>query len=313
MTDRRSRVLGSLYGLLVGDALGVPYEFHPPAALPPLHEIEMEPPPGFWRAHRGVPPGTWSDDGALALALLDALLDEGRPDAAAIAGRIVEWARQGRYAVDGRVFDIGMQTSASVEQLEEGASPFESGGNGEYSNGNGSLMRVAPLALWHRGSDAELAEAAHLQSLPTHAHPRSLAACALLSLTLRRILDRDLGPDEALEDAVAALAANYAGRAPFADELQALMDAPQRHSPTGSGYVVDTLWSAVHAVRDRDFEGALRAAVAFGNDTDTTACVAGAIAGALHGIDAIPPRWMQALRGKEIVEPLAGRLLDGVS
>jgi ADP-ribosylglycohydrolase len=313
MTDRRSRVLGSLYGLLVGDALGVPYEFRPPAALPPLHEIEMEPPPGFWRAHRGVPPGTWSDDGALALALLDSLLEEGRPDAAAIAGRIVAWARDGRYAVDRRVFDIGNQTSASVEQLEEGASPLESGGNDEYSNGNGSLMRVAPLALWHRGTDAELAEAAHLQSLPTHAHPRSLTACALLSLTLRRILERDMGPDEALEDAVAALAAHYAGRAPFADELQGLMDAPQRRTPTGSGYVVDTLWSAMHAVRDRDFESALRAAVAFGNDTDTTACVAGAIAGALHGVGAIPERWMQALRGREIVEPLAGRLLDGVS
>jgi ADP-ribosylglycohydrolase len=310
MIDRRSRVLGSLYGLLVGDALGVPYEFHRPAALPPLHEIEMEPPPGFWRAHRGVPPGTWSDDGALALALLDALLEEGRPYVAAIAARIVAWGRHGRFAVDGRVFDIGIQTSASVEQLEDGASPFESGGRDEGSNGNGSLMRVAPLALWHQGTDAELVEAAHLQSLPTHAHPRSQVACAVLSLVLRRILDRDMGPAEALEDAAATLAGHYAARTPFTDELQGLMDAPQRRAPTGSGYVVDTLWSAMHAVRERDFEGALRAAIAFGNDTDTTACVAGAIAGALHGTDAIPPRWMQALRGKEIVEPLVRRLMD---
>ena len=309
MTDRRSRVLGSLYGLLVGDALGVPYEFHPPASLPPLHEIEMEPPPGFRRAHRGVPPGTWSDDGALALALLDALLEEGRPDAAAIAARIVAWAREGRYAVDGEVFDIGGQTGTAVRRLERGVAPTEAGGTDEWANGNGSLMRVAPLALWHQGTDAELAEAAHLQSLPTHAHPRSQVACAVLSLTLRRILDRDMGPEEALEDAAAVLEAHYAARTPFADELQGLMYAPQRRAPTGSGYVVDTLWSAMHAVRERDFESAMRAAIAFGNDTDTTACVAGAIAGALHGIDAIPPRWMQALRGREIVEPLATRLL----
>jgi ADP-ribosyl-[dinitrogen reductase] hydrolase len=133
-----------------------------------------------------------------------------------------------------------------------------------------------------------------------------------MSLTLRRILERDMGPDEALEDAAAALAAHYDGRAAFADELQGLMDAPQRQSPARSGYVLDTLWSAMHAVRDRDFEGALRAAVAFGNDTDTTACVAGAIAGALHGVEAIPARWMQALRGKEIVEPLAAKLLEAV-
>jgi ADP-ribosylglycohydrolase len=309
MTDRRSRVLGSLYGLLVGDALGVPYEFLPPAALPRLHEIEMEPPPGFWRAHRGVPPGTWSDDGALALALLDALLEEGRPDAAAIAARIVAWAREGRYAVDGEVFDIGGQTGTAVRRLERGVEPTEAGGTDEWANGNGSLMRVAPLAFWHQGTDAELAEAAHLQSLPTHAHPRSQVACAVLSLTLRRILDGNIGPEEALEDAAATLAAHYAARTPFADELRSLMDAPQRQTPTGSGYVVDTLWSAMHAVRERDFESALRAAIAFGNDTDTTACVAGAIAGALHGIEAIPPRWMQALRGKKIVEPLAERLL----
>jgi ADP-ribosylglycohydrolase len=287
----------------------VPYEFHPPAALPPLHEIEMEPPPGFWRAHRGVPPGTWSDDGALALALLDALLEEGRPHAAAIAGRIVAWARDGRYAVDARVFDVGGQTGTAVRRLERGVAATEAGGTDEWANGNGSLMRVAPLALWHQGTDAELAEAAHLQSLPTHAHPRSQAACALLSLTLRRIVDGNAEPDEALEDAAAVLVGHYAARAAFADELQGLMDAPQRRAPTGSGYVVDTLWSAMHAVRDRDFEGALRAAVALGNDTDSTACVAGAIAGALHGIEAIPLRWMQAMRGTEIVAPLAERLL----
>jgi ADP-ribosylglycohydrolase len=309
MIDRRSRLLGSLYGLLVGDALGVPYEFHRAATLPPRHEIEMEPPPGFWRAHRGTPSGTWSDDGALALALLDALLDEGRPDANAIAARIVAWAREGRYAVDGRVFDIGRQTSIAVERIEQGVPPLESGGTDEYSNGNGSLMRVAPLALWHRGTDAELAEAAHLQSAPTHAHPRSQVACALLSLTLRRILDGDTAPDEALGQAAYWLAAHYADRPPFAAELAGVMRAPEREEPTGSGYVVDTLWSALHAVRERDFEGALRAAIAFGNDTDTTACVAGAIAGALHGVEAIPARWMQALRGKDIVEPLAGRLL----
>jgi ADP-ribosylglycohydrolase len=203
-----------------------------------------------------------------------------------------------------------MQTSASVEQLEEGASPFESGGLDEGSNGNGSLMRVAPLALWHQGTDAELAEGAHLQSLPTHGHPRSQAACALLSLALRKILGGTAAPDEALDAAAESLVVHYAGRPTFATELEGLLQAPQRRAPRGTGYVVDTLWSAMHAVRDRDFEAALRAAIAFGNDTDTTACVAGAIAGALHGVEAIPARWLQALRGKEIVEPLAARLVE---
>ena len=67
-------VEAGLIGLLVGDALGVPYEFHRPDGLPPRDRIEMDPPPGFRRAHAGVPPGTWSDDGAQALVLLDSLL-----------------------------------------------------------------------------------------------------------------------------------------------------------------------------------------------------------------------------------------------
>ena len=73
--DWQQRVSGGLIGLLVGDALGVPYEFHPPHEIPLGHLIEFTPPPGFSRAHQGVPAGTWSDDGAQALVLLDSLLD----------------------------------------------------------------------------------------------------------------------------------------------------------------------------------------------------------------------------------------------
>src|SRR5690606_14160158 len=72
--SRSQRIEGGLVGLLIGDALGVPYEFFPPQRLPPIEAIEMRPPAGFPRAHAGVPPGTWSDDGAQALVLLDSLL-----------------------------------------------------------------------------------------------------------------------------------------------------------------------------------------------------------------------------------------------
>ena len=78
----RDRLAGSLIGLLVGDALGVPYEFNPPDRIPVPELIEFTPPPGFPRAHRGVPPGTWSDDGAQALVLLVTLLGQGCVDLA---------------------------------------------------------------------------------------------------------------------------------------------------------------------------------------------------------------------------------------
>src|SRR5450432_1002099 len=84
------RLRGGIYGLLIGDALGVPYEFHDAGDLPP--DIEMEPPDWFQRAHRGVPPGTWSDDGAQALALLASLLEhDGQLDVDDFGRRLVAW------------------------------------------------------------------------------------------------------------------------------------------------------------------------------------------------------------------------------
>lgn len=74
MPTLAERLEGGLLGLLIGDALGVPYEFYPPQALPPVAELEFTPPPGFRRSHASVSPGTWSGDGAQALALLASLL-----------------------------------------------------------------------------------------------------------------------------------------------------------------------------------------------------------------------------------------------
>src|SRR3954471_2433749 len=104
---RRERLAGGIYGLLVGDALGVPYEFNRPEALPPLAELEMDPPPGFRRSHRGTPPGTWSDDGAHALCLLASLLEQDRLDVDDLGRRLVAWHEEGYLAVEGKVFDIG--------------------------------------------------------------------------------------------------------------------------------------------------------------------------------------------------------------
>jgi ADP-ribosyl-[dinitrogen reductase] hydrolase len=104
---RNNRIRGALYGLLVGDALGVPYEFHDPEDIPPEHAIEMEPPAGFRRAHRGVPPGTWSDDGAQALTLLESLTRNGALKLDDFALQLLAWHETGRMTPDGKVFDVG--------------------------------------------------------------------------------------------------------------------------------------------------------------------------------------------------------------
>ena len=158
------RIKGGIVGLLVGDALGVPYEFHDRQSIPPLAEIEFEPPDYFRRAHAGVSIGTWSDDGAQALILLDSLLERGAFDAKHFAKGLTAWYDNGFMAVGGKVFDVGIQTANSIRELKRGVLPLLAGGTDEYSNGNGSLMRVLPLALWHKGSDLELIADAFDQS-----------------------------------------------------------------------------------------------------------------------------------------------------
>lgn len=308
-TDLASRVAGGLVGLLVGDALGVPYEFHPPQDIPPVASIEFAPPPHFQRSHAAVPPGTWSDDGAQALCLLESLLACGRMDAEDFARRLLRWYEHGHLAVDGIVFDVGVATGRALLALRSGVPAAIAGeGASEYSNnGNGSLMRVLPLALWHTGSDEALVLDACLQSQVTHAHPRSQVCCALYCLWARRVL---LGIEQPWAEAVTRLRAILAQRTPLLEELEWSVRPDDEPLGQGSGYVVDSLRSARAACAQPDYECTVRAAIAFGRDSDTTACLAGGIAGLRWGLDAIPLRWREALRGGDLYRPLLSRLIE---
>ncbi len=306
MIAREDRLVGGLLGLLVGDALGVPYEFHDADDIPPLARIEFEPPPGFRRAHSSVLPGTWSDDGAQALALLASLQACTRLDLDDLARRLLDWHEAGVMAVDGRVFDVGIQTSQAFRRLRDGVPPDRSGPADERTNGNGSLMRVLPLALWHAGTDAELARDAAAQSLVTHGHARSQGCCVLYCLWARRTLE---GAGDPWREAVAAFRAIHPAGDPIRGEVEIHVKPDDPPSGRGSGYVVDCLSSARLVLDAGSYEDVVKAAVALGNDTDTTACVAGGIAGLRDGVGAIPERWRSALRGRELYEPLLRHLI----
>lgn len=302
MLTRADRIKGGLYGLLIGDALGVPYEFHVPANLPPREALDFEPPAGFNRSHRGTPPGTWSDDGAQALALLDSLLTCGTLDPDDFGARLVRWWHQGYATPDGRVFDIGNTTSDALARLEAGVAALAAGPVDELSNGNGSLMRVLPLALWHQGSDAELVRDARLQSRVTHGHARAQLACALYCLWARRVLEQARAPyDEAVE--------TLSGLITDPSDMDELAEIVEPFLISGSGYVVDCLHSARWALHGVDYTDVVRRAVSLGLDTDTTAAVAGGIAGLRWGLSGLPERWLGGLRGRSWVEVLLERLL----
>lgn len=313
--DRANSAAAGMFGLLVGDALGVPYEFHDASSIPPESLIEMSPPTGFRRSHAGVPAGTWSDDGSQALCLFESLVIAPQLDLDDFAGRLQRWYRDGHLQAGGRVFDVGIQTSRALDRLERGESPLRSGGATERENGNGSLMRVLPVALLHdsRQGAFALIEKAMRQSLPTHAHPRSLACCAQLVLWANGLM-RGLGEDRAWDDAASTLrrfasgSDGASGSVVFGTslerEVEVVLTPDPGYLPSGSGYVVDSLWSARWAMKQPTYEKVVRAAIRLGNDTDTTAAIAGGLAGIRDGMAAIPSRWLKLLRDRADVDGL---------
>jgi ADP-ribosyl-[dinitrogen reductase] hydrolase len=305
MPTLNERIEGGLVGLLVGDALGVPYEFKRPFELPDDDAIEFEPPAGYHRSHAAVPAGTWSDDGAQALCLLESLLECGRFDADDFGRRMVAWHEHGHLAVDGRVFDVGNQTVEALWALARGQRLRQTAAEDASTNGNGALMRVLPLALWCRGSDEELFAYARQSSQLTHPHLRSQLCCGLFCLWMRREL---AGESSAWEDALTRLDSLIAGEPAARGELEQhiVPNAPPEHP--GSGYVVDTLRTARMLSQQSSYEQTVKAAVRLGYDTDTTAAVAGGAAGVRYGIQNIPERWRLALRGRELLEPFLRRL-----
>ncbi|HKR55202.1 MAG TPA: ADP-ribosylglycohydrolase family protein [Gemmatimonadales bacterium] len=300
----RDAVAGGMWGLLVGDAVGVPFEFQ--TGLGP-GAIEMPPPPGFHRSHSDAPPQAWSDDGAQALCLLASLLDCGRLDLDDLGRRLLRWGFEGYLAVDGVVFDVGTQTRTALARLRNGVPAEQAGRAEESGNGNGSLMRVLPLALWHQGSDVDLVSDAARQSLVTHGHVRSQVCCALYCLWIRGVLHGAGDPWDSAVRVVRETASSLPG---WTAELDHHIRPETAPAGSGSGYVVDCLHSARLAAQEATFERAIRKAVSLGPDTDTTAAVTGGVAGVRHGLRGVPHRWLAALAGRSLAEPLVSRLIE---
>lgn len=296
-------IIHGIYGLLIGDAMGVPYEFHKADEIPEWEAIDFVPPAGFDRTYPDLLPGTWSDDGAQALCLLDSLLSCKTFDIEDLAERLLAWVDSGLWALDRKVFDCGIQTMSSLRAYASGVSPSESGFVVPDGKGNGSLMRVLPLALWHSGSDSELVEDAHRQSLITHGHICNQVCCALYCLWCRYVT-QGCEVIAAYQKAVAYLETHYQGNEAYLYELYC---CTAEGKATGTGYVVDSIRSSLYLLKTyKRYGDVIKGAISLGNDTDTTAAIAGGLAAIAY--QDVPADWIERLRGRELLEGLFKRL-----
>lgn len=309
---RNQRILGGLWGALVGDAIGVPVEFQSRS------EVRSNPVKDM-REHgtHDQPKGTWSDDGALMLCTVDGLVHH-EFDTADMGKRFVAWRHEGLWTARGKVFDIGVATAQALTRIAEGTPAEIAGGDGPHSNGNGSLMRILPVALRFANFSTEsLLERVHRSSSITHRHARSQMACGLYSLVVRELLH---GAENrgAFEKGLAAFRNFYEVEPQWSEELQAFqfllagdLSSRSESEIDSSGYVIHTLTASLWCLLStNDFEACVLKAVDLGEDTDTTGCVAGGLAGVAYGLEQVPSRWRSALPRTNELEQLFSRFAD---
>ncbi len=295
---QRDRFRGCLLGLAAGDALGTTLEFSAPGAFDPIDDM-VGGGPFELRA------GEWTDDTSMALCLAASLAECGGFDARDQMKRYVRWRREGYFSSTGNCFDIGNTTADALTRFERSGEPM-AGSTDPWSAGNGSLMRLAPVAMFYAGDKAMAAAMAGESSRTTHGAEEAVDACryfaallvhALNGKSKQHLLAADAAAGFALSPAIAQVAAgSFKEREP--PEIQ------------GSGYVVKAMEAALWAFhRGRDFRSGALLAVNLGDDADTTGAIYGQIAGAHYGVEAIPASWRRKLAMRPEIEALADRLL----
>lgn len=293
------RARGALLGLAAGDALGTTLEF-----TGPLDPFAPRVTAIVGGGPFGLPPGGWTDDTSMALCLAQSLVATGRCDPRDQIERYIRWWRHGENSVTGRCFDIGNATRAALARYGQTGDPL-AGDPSPSAAGNGSLMRLAPVALV-AASEAQAVEWAALQSRTTHAARECVDACrfyarliwrALAGAPKAALLDPAAGDDLDLAPAVAAVArGSYARKAP--PEIR------------GTGYVVEALEAALWAFHaGASFEEGAVLAVNLGQDADTTGAIYGQLAGAHYGLAGIPAAWRQTVLWSDQILALADALL----
>lgn len=242
------------------------------------------------------PPGTWSDDGALVLCSVHSLSSCKGFNSHDMAKKFLRWKQDALWTATGRVFDIGTATAHALGRVARGIQPQECGGKEEFENGNGSLMRIMPLSLYRAKSD-DIDSVADASAI-THAHPRSKLACEFHALFVRSFFEsRDLTVSfqETQKRFGEQLAATSETRN-FRRILLPDFASIPRAELGSSGYVIDTLEASFWCLLNHStFAETVLAAVNLGEDTDTTGCVAGGLAGLVHGISTIPVEWRNTI------------------
>ncbi len=292
----KKQVIGGIQGSVIGDALGVPAEFMS------RDELRNNPIKGMKSggAH-DQPIGTWSDDTSMTLCTIDSLIENG-VDYDDQMTRFADWLWSAINTANNEVFDVGGTTKQSIFRFVKGTPALECGELAEYTCGNGSLMRLFPTAMYIIGQyendsiDDRSAQIIHNTSKCTHQHPICQMACGIFFSVIAS-LSNSVDLHNAIKNGISSGLKYYKDKTEFSDVYDTftfLMNIEKwsEDEVNSSGYVVDTLQAALWCLYNSlSYKECVLKAVNLGDDTDTTAAVAGAIAGMWFGEEQIPVCW----------------------
>lgn len=323
MSNRKLNIESGILGLVVGDALGVPHEFNPRYHFDENPVTDMV---GYGTYSQ--PAGTWSDDSSLTLATLDSLSNGLNYED--MMNKFLSWYKDAEYTPYDEVFDIGGTTSRAIFNFNIDKDAL-SGCDGEKDNGNGSLMRILPVAFFIYYLKEKLSiskeeefSIIHNVSALTHAHKRSKLGCGIyvkIAIEILKYKDDNENSSicketESLESlidkGIESAKEYYFNNDDFKHQKEHYMaifnhDVKnlERDDVRGSGYVVRSLiasiWCLLHT---NSYKEAVLEAVNLGEDTDTTAAIVGGIAGLYYGVEDIPKDWLAKIVRLDYIEKL---------
>ncbi|MFA4134304.1 MULTISPECIES: ADP-ribosylglycohydrolase family protein [unclassified Brevibacillus] len=303
--ELRDRYAGSLLGLAVGDALGTTLEFRKPDTFQPLTEMVGGGP-------FDLKPGEWTDDTSMALCLAESLITQNGFDPVDQMNRYVAWFREGYMSCKDHCFDIGNITKEALWRFEQTKNPF-SGSDHPMSAGNGSIMRLAPVALYYAKQPELAIDYCAQSSRTTHATAKAVDGCRFFGALLMGAL-QGISKEELLTDSFSPVAGLWE-KQPLDPDIARVANGSykgkMRKEIKGSGYVVDSLEAALWSFySSSSFEEGLFLAVNLGDDADTTGAVYGQLAGAFYGVEGLPQRMVKLLAKRELMEEFAKKLYE---
>jgi len=290
------KVKDGIIGLVIGDALGVPVEFKYRESLKIDPVTKME---GYGTYN--MPPGTWSDDSSMTIATMASIVNKNEIDYDDIMKEFLEWIENGKYTQYQDTFDYGITTLHGIMNYKNGIDAIKCGGTDERDNGNGSLMRILPLAFI---PDIDYETIENISGL-THGHLRSKIACVFYIEIAKSMLENNLTIDEHIKLAGNKIKEHYKDSGElhhfkriFNDELN------DEDSISSKGYVITTFESVIYSLKNTDnFRDAVLKAVNLGRDTDTVGAICGGLAGIFYGFDSIPIDWINEIpKIDEVIE-----------